>query len=89
MGNSNNIGCSGLLDVGLSSYASWQMTDDKGKDVADPSTHDRIFGIGPEIHYFLPKYGFGIQFRHWTEFGGRDRSQGQITTLTLVKPFSF
>lgn len=79
----------GLWEVGFSGYASWQVTDDSGKDVTYPKTRDRIFGIGPELHYFFPSYGFGIQFRHWSEFGARDRSEGQITTLTLVIPFSY
>jgi len=79
---------SGALTVGVSGYAQWQVTRDTGADVHyDASVRDRVFGVGPEIHYFFPEYGFGFQLRHWREFGAKDRSEGSITTLTLVKPF--
>lgn len=78
----------GTLIVGISGYAQWQVTSDTGADINyDASVHDRVFGIGPEIQYFFPEYGFGFQLRHWREFGAEDRSEGSITTLTLVKPF--
>ncbi|KAB2935985.1 MAG: transporter [Candidatus Contendobacter sp.] len=78
----------GTLTVGVSGYAQWQVTSDTGADISyDASVHDRVFGIGPEVQYFFPEHGFGFQLRHWREFGARDRSEGSITTLTLVKPF--
>ena len=78
----------GTLTVGISGFAQWQVTSDKGVDVNyDANVHDRVFGVGPEIQNFFPEYGFGFQLRHWREFGAKDRSEGSITTLTLVKPF--
>jgi hypothetical protein len=47
----------------------------------------RVYGIGPEINYFSPKYKLGYNLRAWCEFGARDRTEGQIITLTLIKPF--
>lgn len=75
------------LTVGMSGYASWQVTRDLGNDADVPATRDRAFGFGPELQYFLPTYGFGFQLRHWREFFVQDRPEGHITTLTLVKPF--
>jgi hypothetical protein len=78
----------GTANVGISGYAQWQVTNDTGADANyDASLRDRVFGVGPEIQYFFPEYGFGFQLRHWREFGAKDRSEGSITTLTLVKPF--
>ena len=78
----------GMLTVGVSGYGQWQVSNDKGAGVgADAGVHDRVFGFGPEIQRFFPEYGFGFQLRHWREFGAKDRSDGSITTLTLVKPF--
>lgn len=78
----------GALVVGVSGYAQWQVTRDKGADINyDAGVRDRVFGVGPEIQKFFPDYGFGVQLRHWREFGAEDRSEGSITTLTLVKPF--
>jgi hypothetical protein len=76
-----------VLDVGISGYCSWQTTLDKGSDIDYVNTRDRVMGIGPEIQYFSPKYKFGYHLRYWWEFDARDRSQGTIATLTIVKPF--
>jgi hypothetical protein len=84
-GFSKNIGK--VLDVGVSGYCSWQTTLDTGSDVNYVDTHDRVYGIGPEIQYFSPKLKLGYHFRYWWEFDARDRSQGTIATLTIVKPF--
>lgn len=75
------------LDVGVSGYCSWQTTLDSGSDVTYYNTRDRVYGIGPEVQYFSMKYKLGYHFRYWWEFDARDRSQGTIATLTIVKPF--
>jgi hypothetical protein len=84
-GLSRNVGK--VLDVGVSGYCSWQTTLDSGSDVTYYNTRDRVYGIGPEIQYFSTKYKFGYHLRYWWEFDARDRSQGTIATLTIVKPF--
>jgi hypothetical protein len=78
----------GTWIMGVSGYGQWQMTKDTGSDITyDASVRDQVFGVGPEVHKFFPEQGFGFQLRHWREYGAEDRSQGSITTLTLVKPF--
>jgi hypothetical protein len=69
---------------GVSGYCSWQVTDNEGNG-AYPK--DRAYGIGPEIQYFSTKWKWGYHLRHWFEFGARNRTEGEITTFTLVKPF--
>lgn len=76
-----------LTDFGVSGYCSWQTTEDSGRDAVTPKVLDRAFGIGPELQFFSPKHNFGYHFRYWWEFGVRDRTEGQILTFTLVKPF--
>lgn len=76
----------GTLTLGVSGFAQWQMTQDSGTDADRPALKDRVFGIGPELHYFFPDHGFGVQLRHWREFGAKDRSEGSFTTLTFVRP---
>jgi hypothetical protein len=77
----------GTLDVGVSGYCSWQTTLDSGRAVNYENVHDRVFAAGPEINYFSTRYKLGYNFRAWWEFGARDRTEGEIITLTLVKPF--
>ncbi|MBN1257377.1 MAG: transporter [Planctomycetes bacterium] len=75
-------------DVGIAGYCQWQVSDDKGSDVVwDEDIHDRVFGIGPEISYFHVPTKLQMGLRHIQEFGARDRSEGHITCLTIMKVF--
>jgi hypothetical protein len=76
-----------ICDVGISGYCSWQTTLDEGSDATYRNVHDRAFAAGPEVQYFSPTLKVGYQLRSWWEFGVRDRTQGEIITLTIVKPF--
>jgi hypothetical protein len=74
-------------DIGVSGYCSWQTTLDSGSAVNYENVHDRVYALGPEINYFSTHYNLGYNLRAWWEFGARDRTEGQIITLTLIKPF--
>lgn len=76
------------LDIGVAGYCQWQLTDDEGADVNyDPSIHDRVFAVGPEISGFIPKWGLGLSFRALWEFEAQDRPEGMVATFTLTKSF--
>ncbi|MBF0185424.1 MAG: transporter [Magnetococcales bacterium] len=74
------------FEVGVAGYAQWQMSDDRGKDATNPSVHDRVFGIGPEVVVAVPAIGSSISIRGTTEFGARDSAEGNMLTVTLTKP---
>jgi hypothetical protein len=75
-------------DVGLSGYCQWQVTDDKGSDVTwDKGVHDKALAIGPEVGVFIPISKVLLSVRSQWEFGNKDRSEGNITTVTLTKIF--
>jgi hypothetical protein len=75
-------------EVGLTGYASWQVSDDKGSDVTwDPSIHDQVYAIGPEISTFIPDMSLIFSLRALWEFGAEDRSEGSMMTMTLTKIF--
>ena len=77
-----------VWDVGLSGYCQWQVTDDSGSDVTwDKSVHDKVFAIGPEVSTFVPSAGLFVSLRNQWEFGAEDRSEGNVTILTLTKIF--
>ncbi|MBF0163563.1 MAG: transporter [Magnetococcales bacterium] len=78
---------SDLVELGLAGYAQWQVTDDKGSAaVGDPTVHDRVFGIGPEVMATVPFLKSVLSLRAIKEFGAEDRPQGSIVALTLTKP---
>lgn len=73
---------------GLAGYAHWQITDDDGDDVTwDKSTHDRVFGIGPEVNVFVEPIKSIFKFKIYKEFGAVDRSEGTSAWITFVKIF--
>ena len=77
-----------IWGLGVSGYAHWQVTEDKGNDVFyDPSVKDRVFAVGPEVTCFIPPIKLNVEFRGQTEFGAIDRSQGPKMCLSFFKAF--
>jgi hypothetical protein len=77
-----------VWDVGLTGYCHWQVTDDSGSDVTwDKSDHDRVHAVGPEVSVFIPPAKLFASLRSQWEFDAQDRSEGNVTSLTLTKIF--
>jgi len=72
-------------DVGLAGYCRWQLTDDSGPG----TTNDReeAYAIGPEVSVFVPEWGLGVSIRSLWEFENKVNSQGNVTTLMIMKAF--
>ena len=77
------------IDVGLAGFCQWQVTEDSGDDVTwDKSDKDRVFAVGPEISVMIPPpVLLLISIRTLWEFNARDRTEGDVTVLTLTKLF--
>jgi hypothetical protein len=82
-GLARNFG--GVLDIGASGYAHWQVTDDRGTAAVNPSQHDRFFSIGPEINYFHKDSGLFFQLRYQFDFAARNRPEGRNLVFSFVK----
>ena len=77
-----------VWEVGITGYAGWQISDDKGSDVSyDATSHDRQFAIGPEVSLVIPQSKIIFALRAQKEFGVVDRSQGAMNCLSFVKIF--
>lgn len=74
-----------VWDVGLAGYCRWQVTDDSGPGTVDD--RERAFAAGPEVSTFIPSWGLGVSLRSLWEFENRENSQGNITTLLIMKAF--
>jgi hypothetical protein len=72
------------VDVGITGFSQWQVSDDKGSGVAGAAVKDTVHGIGPEVGWFIPRWELFLALRHIEEFGAEDRSEGSITSLTLT-----
>lgn len=74
-----------IWDVGVSGYATLQVTDDSGPGVVyDASVHDRVFAVGPEVSVTLPGSRLMGHLRHQWEFGAVDRPEGWLTSFVLT-----
>ena len=77
------------IDIGLTGYCQWQVTEDSGDDVVwDKGDKDRVFAAGPEIALMIPPpVLLMISLRTAWEFEAENRSQGNVAVLTLTKIF--
>jgi hypothetical protein len=75
----------GFIDVGLASYAEWQVSDDSGADLppALRGLYDQAFGLGPEIAAFLPRIRTHVSVRYERDVYDRSRPEGQILIGSL------
>lgn len=76
-----------IWDVGLAGYCQWQVSDDSGADAVNKDVHDQVYAAGPEVSVFIPKFKMFLSLRSLFEFEAEDRTEGNITTLTLTKIF--
>ncbi len=76
-----------VWSAGVAGYCQWQVTDDSGADAVNPGTHDKVFGIGPEIDVFVPSIKSFFNLRGVWEFGAEDRTEGNVIALTFTKIF--
>ena len=74
-----------IWDVGLAGYCRWQVTDDSGPGSTDD--REEAYAIGPEVSVFMPEWGLGVSMRSLWEFENKVNSQGNVTTLMIMKAF--
>ncbi len=75
-----------FFDVGLASYALWQLADDKGADLptALRDQRDRAYGLGPEMGVAIPSIRTRVTVRYEHDFAVRSRPEGQILVLEMA-----
>ncbi|CCK78315.1 SphA family protein [Desulfobacula toluolica] len=76
-----------VWEAGLAGYCQWQVNDDSGADAVNSGTHDKVFGIGPEIGVFVPSLKSFFNLRSVWEFDAEDRTEGNVVALTFTKIF--
>lgn len=77
-----------IWDIGLAGYCQWQVSDDSGADVAwDKGVHDQVYAVGPHVSATIPSAGLIVSLLSEWEFAAEDRPEGNVTTLSIIKPF--
>jgi hypothetical protein len=76
-----------LLEIGPAGYDTWQITDDTGRGVRNPSVHNQVHAVGAQIGLTYVPWGAVLNLHYFYEFASEDRFQGQSFTLSVIKKF--
>ena len=76
-----------LLELGLTGYNSWQMTDDSGDAALNPSVHDGVHGVGLQVGSIYTPWKVVLNFRYLYEYAATDRFMGQSFGLNFAIGF--
>jgi hypothetical protein len=74
-----------VLETGLTSYALWQVRNDRGPDLPPvlAGLHDRVYGLGPEAAVFVKPIRAEVRSRIAWDMGVRARPQGYIVVAGI------
>jgi len=75
------------IEIGVSGYHHWQITDDRGAEAKNPEVHDRTNGIAAQVSVWPVPNKFYVSFRYAWEYGAVDHFDDQIATLNGVYIF--
>jgi hypothetical protein len=73
------------MDLGIVGYHQLQTTTADG--VGASTQKSRIFGIGPEVTFAIPKIGLNTSFRYLREVGAHQQQEGNTINITLTRRF--
>ena len=76
-----------LLEVGPAGYSTWQITDDTGRDAANPSVHDHVHTVGGQIGVTCVPWTASLNFRYTHDVSSVDRFKGNAFSVNLAKRF--
>ncbi|MGH7198000.1 MAG: SphA family protein [Candidatus Omnitrophota bacterium] len=75
------------IEIGVSGYQHWQITDDKGSDASDPPVQDFTSGVSAQVSVWPIVNKFYLSFRYAWDFGAEDRFESETATLNGVWVF--
>jgi len=72
------------VEIGLTGYNQWQITDDSGSAATDKNVRDTISGVGTQIVYWALKDKCSFTAKFSKEYAGKDRPQGLFGSLNFL-----
>ena len=77
-----------LIELGLTGYSQWQVSDDSGFDVTrDPNIHDQVHALGGQFSWTTKSQKLNLALRYLVEFEAKDRFQGHLGVFTISYGF--
>lgn len=75
------------IEIGVSGYQHWQITDDEGEDAAEEPFKDFTNGVAAQVSVWPVVHKFYVSFRYAWDFGAEDRFESETATLSGVYVF--
>lgn len=75
------------VEIGLTGYNQWQVTDDSGSAATDKNAKDTISGVGGQITYWPIKEKCSLTAKVSKEYAGKDRFEGLFGSLNFLWVF--
>ena len=72
------------LEVGVTGYHYWQVSDDKGVEGPIRLGRERVHGIGGQVGYWALKDELQFSLRFLAEVGARSRFEGNLGVMEIV-----
>jgi hypothetical protein len=74
-----------VLEMGLASFALWQVRDDRGADLPPVllGARDRVFGLGPEVAVLIKSINSQLRARYEWDIAARSRPQGNVFAVGI------
>jgi hypothetical protein len=76
-----------LLELGVTGYDSWQLTNDTGSDATNPNVQDEVHAVGLQLGLTFVPQTLTLNLLVLYEFVAKDRFQGTSLGLNLAKKF--
>ena len=76
-----------LLELGLTGYSSWQVSNDSGADAANAPVKDEVHAVGVQLGLTNVPLNGTLNFHYFYEFDAQDRFQGQSIGLNFALKF--
>jgi hypothetical protein len=76
-----------LLEVGVSGYDSWQVSNDTGEDASDTPVKDQVHAVGLQGGLTYVPWNGALNLRYMNEVSSRNRFQGHSFGVNLAIGF--
>ena len=72
------------VELGVSGYHQWQVTEDSGSDAVNKDDKDRISGVAGQATWWAIKDKCSITGKFVHEYNAKDRLQGQFGQFNVT-----
>jgi hypothetical protein len=76
-----------VIDVGLTGFAQWQITEESNAPSTVDTTRYRAFALGAELDYMIPGKRVGFKVRYNQEFAARNTTLGGTLWVAIAYTF--